>query len=269
MDELRFDAPIGSLAIGHRDNGLMILKDLGAHGLRLQLEVKTPAAPEAGRVLVLETVLYAPYSSGHRGRLGAAAVTLAFSPDTVERPHLHYSLTSAQVRALEEHRLGDLRLEVEVRAVLPQAEGHPGCPPATLYIDVAESRWRQQLDALGPALVMEMSVPFPAGDDGRQEAVVYLREAQRRLRDNDVDGAMLEVRRTLEYIRLNSGWDWPGKKPDKERTPEERWAWIRSALEDQASGALHKDAVTKNFTYSRIEAETLIAMAAALLRLLN
>ncbi|WP_328908028.1 hypothetical protein OG230_00035 [Streptomyces sp. NBC_00234] len=132
MDELRFDAPIGSLAIGHRDNGLMILKDLGAHGLRLQLEVKTPAAAEAGRVLILETALYAPYGDGHRGRLGAAAVTLAFRPDCVERPHLHYSLTSAQLRALEEHRLGDLRLEVTAQRATRARHGMGLTPAAAI-----------------------------------------------------------------------------------------------------------------------------------------
>ncbi|MFJ7078461.1 hypothetical protein [Streptomyces sp. NPDC098781] len=139
---------------------------------------------------------------------------------------------------------------------------------ATLHIAVAESRWRQQLEGLGPFLAVEMSVPFPADNEGRQEAVSYLLEAQRRLRDDDIDGAMLEVRRALEYIKVNSGWSWPGSKPARERTPGERWAWIRSALEDQASGALHKDAVTREFKYSRTDAETMITAAAALLRLL-
>ncbi|MFD9320069.1 hypothetical protein ACFWDQ_20735 [Streptomyces sp. NPDC060053] len=54
--------------------------------------------------------------------------------------------------------------------------------------------------------------------------------------------------------KLDSGWSWPGNKPARERTPDQRWAWIRAALEDQASGALHKDAVTKTFKYSRAEA---------------
>ncbi|MEU9396827.1 hypothetical protein AB0D86_43400 [Streptomyces sp. NPDC048324] len=268
MDELRFDAPVGTMAIGHRDNSLMLLKELGAHSLRLQLEVKTPAAVEAGRVLILDTVLWAPSDNGQRGMLGTATATVAFRPDSVERPELRYMLTSAQVRALDGHRSGDLRLEIEVRATLSQATSYPGAS-ATLYISVAESRWRQQMEGLGPSLAVEMSVPFPADDEGRQEAVAYLREAQRRLRDDDIDGAMLEARRTLEYIKVNSGWSWPGSKPARERTPEERWAWIRAALEDQASGALHKDAVTKTFTYSRAEAETMIAMAAALLRLLG
>ncbi|UXY24939.1 hypothetical protein N8I84_41600 (plasmid) [Streptomyces cynarae] len=268
MDELRFDAPVGTMAIGPRDNGLMLVKELGAHSLRLQLEVKTSAAAEAGRVLVLDTTLYAPFANGPRGMLGTATATVAFRPNSVERPELRYMLTSAQVRALDEHRFGDLRLELDVRATLPQATSYPGSS-ATLYIAVAESRWRQQIEGLGPSLAVEMSVPFPAGDDERQEAVRYLQEAQRRLRDDDVDGAMLEARRTLEYIRLNSGWLWPGNKPSRERTQDERWAWIRAALEDQASGALHKDAVTKTFKYSRTEAETTIAMAAALLRLLD
>ncbi|MFK4687740.1 hypothetical protein [Streptomyces pristinaespiralis] len=71
-----------------------------------------------------------------------------------------------------------------------------------------------------------------------------------------------------QYIKLNSGWGWPGSKPDRDRTVDERWAAIRKAVEDQASGNLHKDGVTKDFSYSRTDAETLIAMAAALLRLL-
>lgn len=40
------------------------------------------------------------------------------------------------------------------------------------------------------------------------------------------------------------------------------------ALEDQASGAVHAEAVTRSFVYTREDAEVLIAMAAALLRLM-
>ncbi|MZG13914.1 hypothetical protein GTY44_10480 [Streptomyces sp. SID5914] len=267
MDELRFDEPIGSVAMGHRDNSLMILKALGTHSLRLQLEVKAPAATEAGRVLHLETDLYAPYGNGHRGWLGSSVITVPFRKGELTRPHMQYVLTSAQLRALEEHRSGDLRLEVEVRAVLPQATGYPGCPPAVLYIDVAESRWRQQLQGLGNTLAVEMSIPFPADDEPRQEATQYLLEAQRRLGNNDVDGAILEARRALERIRDISTWSWPGNKQARERLRDERWSWIRAALEDQASGAMHKDAITKAFTYTRAEAETMIAMVAALLRI--
>jgi hypothetical protein len=46
---------------------------------------------------------------------------------------------------------------------------------------------------------------------------------------------------------------------------EEHWAFISVVLEDQASGAMHGDAGTKDHTYSRHEVEVLIAMAAGLL----
>lgn len=37
----------------------------------------------------------------------------------------------------------------------------------------------------------------------------------------------------------------------KQRTQDGRWAWIRSALDDQVSGAAHADAVTRNFVCNR------------------
>jgi hypothetical protein len=58
---------------------------------------------------------------------------------------------------------------------------------------------------------------------------------------------------------------WPGKKDKGERTADERWALIRAAMEDQASGAMHVDPGTKDYKYTRAEVETLIAMTAALL----
>ncbi|MER5570494.1 hypothetical protein ABT083_30545 [Streptomyces goshikiensis] len=270
MDQLRFEDPVGPAAISYRDGSLMLIRSMGAHTLRLQVEVQTPKAAEAGQVLQLHGRLDAPWGNGTFALLGTAEATVAFKPDTVVRPDLYFTLTSSQLRALEEHRSGDLRLELETRAVLTQARSYPGCAPATLSIDVAESRWRQQLDGLGPTLGVELNVPFPADDEPRQEAVGYLREAQRRLRDNDVDGALLEARRALEYIGENSGWLMPsGKKLKTQFTQHERWAAVRKTLEDQASGALHKDAITKAFSYTRTEAETVIAMAAALLRLID
>lgn len=76
---------------------------------------------------------------------------------------------------------------------------------------------------------------------------------------------MLQVRMGLEKIKGISGWNWPGKKDKQQCTADERWALIRSALEDQASGAMHTDAGTKDYKYSRHEVEALIALTAALL----
>ncbi|KOV35774.1 hypothetical protein ADK60_08730 [Streptomyces sp. XY431] len=270
MDELRFDKGIGTFAVDVAENSLMILKAAGTHCLQFQLAVHIPKSEKVGSLILLETDLFAPQELRPKAWLGSATHSLAFVPGGVQRPTLRFLLTSAQILALEAQRNGDLHLELQIRAVLPQATGYPGGSEATVHIGVAESRWRQQLENLGPALAFEYSIPFPAGDDPRQEAVDHLRSAHRRLGGNDIDGAILDVRRALEYVEENSGWHWPGQRKDKEqRTQDERWAWIRSALADQASGALHKDATTKTFTYTRAEAEVLVAMTTALLRLVS
>ncbi|MFF1605871.1 hypothetical protein ACFVYV_52765 [Streptomyces mirabilis] len=51
-----------------------------------------------------------------------------------------------------------------------------------------------------------------------------------------------------------------------QRSQAQRWRAIYKAAFDQASGAEHADEVTKDFTYSRGEAEALIGIAASLLR---
>ncbi|MFE9469401.1 hypothetical protein ACFYNW_38505 [Streptomyces virginiae] len=270
MDNLIFDEPIGSIAVSPRDD-LLLLKALGTHTLQLTLGVHVPNAPEAGRILILETSLQAPHGNGMPITLASSNTALAFRPDQRADHRFTYTLTNAQLRALEENRSGDLRLEMTVRAVLPQASAglYPGSTEIRLHLTVAESRWKQQLEGLGPSLAVEMSVPFPAADEPRREAVQYLLSAQSRLRSADIDGALLDVRRTLEYIRENSGWPQPSSKKQLEQyTKEERWAAVGKALERQASGALHKDAITKTFTYTREEVETMIAATAALLRLI-
>ena len=115
----------------------------------------------------------------------------------------------------------------------------------TEYISIAESRWRQQLAGLGRTLGAEMGRHLFPYDDGPRQAVAgFLREAQRLLGGREIDGAMLQVRKALETIKNTSSWNWPGKKKKGEFTADERWALIRSAMEDQASGAMHVDAGT-------------------------
>ncbi|WP_405824650.1 hypothetical protein OG705_30290 [Streptomyces sp. NBC_00838] len=79
--------------------------------------------------------------------------------------------------------------------------------------------------------------------------------------------SILEIRRALEWIQLNVDWDNPGsKKLSSQCNQTERWWRIQDALYIQTCGALHNDAVTKSFDYDRGEAETLLALTAALLR---
>ena len=267
MDQLRFDEGLGTYTVNVAPESVGIFKGMGTHYLKLQLDAGIPeVGPDAGQLLSLQTILYAPQRSGPHVPLGTATASVPFKPTgEVRRETLQYLITNAQLLALEQNRAGDLRLELHVRGFLPQASGFPGGSEATEYISIAESRWRQQLAGLGRSLGVDMMIPFPPDDAARSDVANFLREAQRLLGANEIDAAMLHVRKALETIRNTSVWNWPGQKKREDRTAEERWAWIRAALEDQASGALHVDAGTKNHVYTRAEAETLIGLTAALL----
>jgi hypothetical protein len=191
----------------------------------------------------VETTLYAPEGSGPRVPLASTNASVPFNPEgEVRMPTLQYLIINAQLLALEQRRVGDLRLELQVRGFLPQAAtGFPGAPEVTEYISIAESRWRQQLAGLGRTLGAEMLIAFPDDDEPRRRVADFLREAQRLLGGSEIDSAMLQVRKALETIKNTSGWNWPGKKDKPDRTVDERWALIRAAMEDQASGAMHVD----------------------------
>ncbi|WP_329325244.1 hypothetical protein [[Kitasatospora] papulosa] len=270
MNVMRFDAEAGEFVLGVREESVQLLRGMGTICLQMGLEVKAPIATKAGRVLALQTDLYGIGNSYQRMLVGRGTELLSFTTETgVERPVLKFLLTSAQLHAINEARDGDLRMELEVTGTLPQAPGFPGSTKEVLHFSVAKSRWIDQITALGPAVAFEMQVPFPLEDDPRAEPARHLRGAQRRLLEGDIDGAILEARRALEWIKDHSGWMWPGGKDRLQRTQEERWAWIRFAVEDQTSAAVHKDAVTSAFSYSRDEARALIAIAAALLTVVD
>lgn len=268
MEQLRFDTPLGIYSVNVAPESVGISKGMGTHYLQLQLDIGIPeVGDEAGRLLCLETTLCAARVGGPVVPLAMASVSVPFSPDGgVRRATPQYLITNAQLPALEQHRTGDLRLELHIRSYLPQASGFPGCGEVVERIAVAESRWRQQLAGLGRTLGVEMLIPFPADDQPRQAVADLLREAQRLLGGNEIDSAILHIRKALEAIRLFSGWNWPSSSKDRnDRTADERWAVIRGALEHQASGAMHDDGGTKGYVYSRAEAEALIGLTAALL----
>jgi hypothetical protein len=253
-------------------DSVMIAKGMGTHYIQMQLQVGIPeVGAAAGHLLFLETMLYAPQGpTSGRVPLASASVSVPFNPaGEIRLPALLFLVTNAQVQALEQQRTGDLRLELQVNAVLPQASaGFPGATPVTEYITIAESRWRQQLAGLGRTLGAEMLIAFPDDDEVRLAAGGFLREAQRLLGGAEIDGAMLQVRKALETIKNTGTWNLPGGKKDKGQiTADERWALIRAAM-DQASGAMHVDPGTKDYTYTRAQVEALIAMTAALLNVL-
>ncbi|MGW2462363.1 hypothetical protein ACWC4J_23755 [Streptomyces sp. NPDC001356] len=267
MQELRFDDIRFTVAVSSDQTWLR--RALGGHELNVQLAVGVSPFDEAGKILALEAELFGfGTAPAQRSRLGRITANLAYTPVvTVHRVNLMFPLTSLQVHAIEEARAGDVRFEVDLNATLPQAAGYPGCAQATEHITIAKSTWEQQIAQLGPSAAFEMAVPYPLGDPQRAEVGRLLREAQRLLTTGEIRASILEVRRALEWIQHNVDWDRPGsKKLASQCNQTERWWRIQEALYSQTSGAMHNDAVTKDFTYDRAEAETLLAMTAALLR---
>jgi hypothetical protein len=168
VDQLRVEARLGHYSVSVALDSVWISKGMGTHYFQIPLQIGIPQADTAaGRLLGLETTLYAPQANGPRVPLASANVSVPFNPDGEMRlPTLHYLITNAQLLALEQRRVGDLRLELQVRGFLPQAaSGFPGAPEITEHIRIAESRWRQQLAGLGRTLGAEMLIPFPDDDD--------------------------------------------------------------------------------------------------------
>ncbi|MFI6494348.1 hypothetical protein [Streptomyces sp. NPDC050564] len=268
VQELRFEDNNTrfTLEVGEQ---VSLQRSIGGHELHFQAAIGVSPLTEAGKLLALEATLFGFAAPPiNRARLGRTTANLAYTQVvTVHRQPLVFPLTSLQLHAIEAGRTGDVRFEVEVDATLPQAVGYPGTAKATDYITIPKSRWEEQLAQVSPSAAFEMAVPYPLHDSRRAEPGQALREAQRLITTNHVRGTILEVRRALEWIQQNAGWDNPGsKKLANQCTQTERWWRIQDALYSQTSGAMHNDAVTKDFDYSRAEAETLLAMTAALLR---
>ncbi|MFJ7275132.1 hypothetical protein [Kitasatospora sp. NPDC098663] len=145
--------------------------------------------------------------------VGRVTVNLAHRPTvTVHRQALVFPLTTAQLRAIEAGRSGDARFEVEVSATLPQAEGYPGTAVITDQISIARSRWEEQLEQTAPSAAFGMAVPYPLHESRRAEPGLALREAQRLITSGHIRAAIPEVRRALEWMQHNAGWDNPGSK---------------------------------------------------------
>jgi len=267
MQELRFeDDTRFTLQVGEQ---ISLRSTIGGHELHFQAAIGVSPLAEAGKLLALEATLFGFAAPPiNRARLGRITANMAYTPVvTVHRQPLVFPLTSLQLHAIEAARNGNVAFEVEVEATLPQAVGYPGTAKVTDRIAIPKSTWEEQVAQVASSASFEMAVPYPLHDSRRAEPGRRLREAQRLITTNQIRGAILEVRLALEWIQQNVGWDDPGcKKLAKQLNQTERWWRIQDALYGQTSGAMHDDAVTRDFNYSRAEAETLLAMTAALLR---
>ncbi|MEU1630307.1 hypothetical protein ABZ746_34435 [Streptomyces sp. NPDC020096] len=174
-------------------------------------------------------------------------------------------LTNEQLLALEEHRAGGpFTLELRLRAYVAEHD----VADDSVQIWVPASVWQDELERLGQAVAFTLSVPVPAAEGAQREAADYLLDARRLLNAGRYDKAIGSARQAMERAFDLTQWPAIARTDDpRERSQGQRWRAIYKAAYDQASGAEHADEVTKDFTYSRAEAEALIGIAAALLNI--
>jgi hypothetical protein len=74
VDQLRFDDGLGVYSVSAAPDSVMIARGWGTHYIQVQLQVGIPeVGAAAGRLLVLETTLYAPQgvTGGRRSGTGS------------------------------------------------------------------------------------------------------------------------------------------------------------------------------------------------------
>ncbi|MGW7230640.1 hypothetical protein [Streptomyces cyaneofuscatus] len=178
---------------------------------------------------------------------------------------LAFPLTNQQLLDLEEHRAGqDLLLELHISGF--NQFDHSSADTRE-QIRVPASVWQDELERLGAAFGFALSIPLPTSAGARRDAATYLQNARRLLHDGEFDKAIGSARQAMERILAVADWPQVSKSDDlHQRSQAQRWRAIYKAVFDQASGAEHADEVTKDFSYSRGEAEALIGIVASLLR---
>lgn len=136
------------------------------------------------------------------------------------------------------------------------------------HLPIPAGEWAPQMERIDKATFVEVLVPMPS-TEAYATAARRLREARELLRNNDVDAAMGAARLALEPVRDALGTvvaaaAAPAKARD--RNQDERLAVLVEAAYSVLCGAMHDDALTKTFRYTRADAVTMIATVAGLLR---
>ncbi|MGW8768264.1 hypothetical protein ACWGN5_37960 [Streptomyces sp. NPDC055815] len=266
---LQFSNNGGSLQIRIDPTRITLNRGFDVHRLTLNVEL-TPSGVPSSELLdhsELETDLSV---TGPYGRWLATSgpARVAMINHSTYNVRLAFAITNQQLLDLEEHRAGqDLQLELHIRGFQPLCHG---VAESRVMFRVPASTWQDEIQRLGAAFGFTLAIPLPGAGGARREAAEYLQEARRLLHDGEFDKAIGSARQAMERISAVADWPAISKSDDlHQRTQTQRWRAIYKAAFDQASGAEHADDVTKDFEYSRTEAEALIGIAASLLRVVS
>jgi hypothetical protein len=197
---------------------------------------------------------------------------------------LSIDLGDDQLIALERARgQADLSLVLNLQATLLSSD--PGVYPVAdeqVQFRIPAGRWLELLDQAGSEVGIVLRVPSPLTDsalDGPpaasaadvaslSQATARLRQARTELRDQQWEHCVATCRRVLENVaRLSSlpSYGEVSKVAATDRTKNQRWAAIYYDVKSMTSAAHHDDGTTAGFTWTRVDAEALLAATGALL----
>lgn len=250
--QIRIDPTRVSLAPGFDVHRLTIAAELLPYGL------------EHGLLCDVDAEIYVGSPSG-RWIATAKPTRVRLTNHNHAGLRLVFPLANQQLLDLEEHRAGqDLLLELQIGGFCQFDHSSAECRE---QIRVPASVWQDELERLGASFGFALAIPLPTSNAARRDAAAYLQNARRLLHAGEFDKAIGSARQAMERILAVARWPEISKSDDlRQRSQAQRWRAIYKAVFDQASGAEHADEVTKDFSYSRGEAEALIGIAASLLR---
>ncbi|GGJ89699.1 hypothetical protein GCM10010123_19380 [Pilimelia anulata] len=194
------------------------------------------------------------------------------------------SLTDDQLISLERARGQDdvvLRLKLQATLLAPPDGVHP-VAHEELPVRISRSRWSELLDQAGAEVGVLIRVPSPLTDSALvsppaasdedaaslSQAAARLRQARAELQDHQWEHCVATCRRVLEnvsrLVTLPSAKN-VAETPPAQRTQDQRWAAILHDVKSMASAAHHDDSTTEGFSWSRVDAEAILATTAGLL----
>ncbi|MDK3257004.1 hypothetical protein [Blastococcus capsensis] len=191
-------------------------------------------------------------------------------------------LSDEQLLQLEVDRGdGDVELQLDLSAtVLNLPPGEYPTYDAQIAYRIPARRWLELMDSAGRLIGITVRVPSPLTDSatGSQvprdtdpslaRASQRLREARAALRDGDPAACIRHCRLVLENLRLldpPQAADVVRKTTPQTRTAAQRWSALFHDLYSLASAASHDDYVTADFSWSREDAQAILAATAGLL----
>jgi hypothetical protein len=256
----------------------------GGHEIRFQLKFQAPWLPngpvDGFELLSIEVRIDA--GTGHDLRPLGRAALMCLVRQFPTSEQLQFVIADDQLLGLEAVRGHEgVDFQFDICATLTNGDhAKAGWVATQARYAVSASRWSELLDQVGAATTITIRVPSPLADaapDGNavapaspsaSQAARRLRDARRLLRDGNFEGCVQTCRLALDNLKTLAPprpvSELKGVNPQS-RDQAQRWSVLFHDLYSLTSGANHDDDVTRDFAWSRSDAEAALAMTAALL----